>query len=347
MASVGEPLMQDEVLIWGAGAIGGILGAYWARAGHPVKMVDIVPEHVKACRTTGLRIEGPVEEFTQVVPCVTPDELTGAYGRIILAVKAQATEGAVRALLPHLARDGYILSAQNGLNERTIAELAGRERTMGAFVNYGADWVGPGRILFGNRGAVVVGEIDGSIRARTQEMHELLQVFEPDAVLTDDIWAYLWGKLGYGAMLFATALTPDSMTANFADPARGPAFIGLAREVMRTAVAEGVDPKPFNGFEPSAFMSGATEAAALKSIADLAEFNSRTAKTHTGIYRDLAVRKRKTEVDPQVATVAEIAASHGIDTPLLRRLVELIHDIEDGRREMSARTFQELTRVIR
>lgn len=339
--------MDDTVLIWGAGAIGGVLGAYWARAGQPVQMVDIVPEHAEACRTTGLQIEGPVEAFTQTVPCVTPAELTGTYARVVLAVKAQATPAALETLLPHLAPDGYILSAQNGLNERTIAARAEPERTMGAFVNYGADWLGPGRILFGNRGAVVVGEIDGTIRPRTRDMHTLLQIFEPDAVLTDDIWAYLWGKLGYGAMLFATALTPDSMMANFADPARGPALIGLAREVMRTAVAEGVDPKPFNGYDPYAFMPGATDAAALKSIADLAEFNSRTAKTHTGIYRDLAVRKRKTEVDPQVGTVAEIAASHGIDTPLLRRLVELIHDIEDGRREMSTETFHELTKVIR
>ncbi|MEW9920251.1 ketopantoate reductase family protein [Marimonas sp. MJW-29] len=338
--------MAEPVLIWGAGAIGGILGAYWARAGVPVRMVDIVAEHAEACSTKGLSIEGPVEEFTQTVPCVTPDKLEGTYSRIVLAVKAQATEPALAQLMPHLAEDGFVLSAQNGLNERVIAQNVGPERTMGAFVNYGADWIGPGRILFGNRGAVVLGEIDGSIRPRTEEMHSLLQVFEPNAVLTDDIWAYLWGKLGYGAMLFATALTPDSMTANFADPARGPALMGLAREVMQTAVAEGVDPKPFNGFEPSAFMPGASDDAGRQSLADLAEFNSKTAKTHTGIYRDLAVRKRKTEVDPQVGTVAEIAASHGIDTPLLRRLVELIHDIEDGRREMSADTFHELTKVL-
>ena len=339
-------MTTDTVLIWGAGAIGGILGAYWARAGHPVKMVDIVADHAEVSRTRGLRIEGPVEEFTQVMDCVTPDELTGTYGSIVLAVKAQATEAAVGALLPHLADDGFILSAQNGLNERTIAGLAGPERTMGAFVNYGADWIEPGRILFGNRGAVVVGEIDGSIRSRTEDMHRLLQDFEPDAVLTDDIWAYLWGKLGYGAMLFATALTTDSMTTNFADPARTPALVGLAREVMRTAVAEGIDPKPFNGFEPSAFLPGAPDEAAQKSISDLAEFNSKTAKTHTGIYRDLAVRKRKTEVDPQVGAVAEVAASHGIDTPLLRRLVTLIHDIEDGHREMSVETFHELTKAM-
>ena len=122
--------------------------------------------------------------------------------------------------------------------------------------------------------------------------------------------------------------------------------MGLAREVMRTAVADGIDPKPFNGFEPKAFMPGASDEKALQSLADLADFNSKTAKTHTGIYRDLAVRKRKTEVDPQVGTVAEIAASHGIPTPLLSRLVELIHDIEQGRREMSTETFHELTKVI-
>ncbi len=107
--------MAEPILIWGAGAIGGILGAYWARAGVPVLMVDIVPDHVTACATTGLTIEGPVETFTQVVPCVTPDQLTGTYSRIVLAVKAQATESSLAQLKPHLAADGYVLSAQNGL----------------------------------------------------------------------------------------------------------------------------------------------------------------------------------------------------------------------------------------
>lgn len=338
--------MNETVLIWGAGAIGGLLGAYWAREGMPVLMVDIAAPHAVACSTEGLTIEGPVETFSQVVPCVTPDQVSGTFTRAVLAVKAHATEAAMQQLLPHLADDGYVLSAQNGLNERTIAKMAGTERTMGAFVNYGADWIGPGRILYGNRGAVVVGEVDGSMRDRTKDMFELLRLFEPEAVLTNDIWSYLWGKLGYGAMLFATALTPDSMSANFADPARGPALIGLAREVMKTAQAEGVIPKPFNGFDPAAFAPGVGQDAALKSLADLAAFTATTAKTHSGIYRDLAVRKRRTEVDPQVGAVVRIAATHGVETPLLSRLVTLIHDIEEGRREMSSDTFHELTKVL-
>jgi 2-dehydropantoate 2-reductase len=152
--------------------------------------------------------------------------------------------------------------------------------------------------------------------------------------------------MGYGAMLFATALTNDSMAETFADPARGPALIGLAREVMATARAEGVTPRPFNGFEPEAFMPGASDAQARACLAALAEFNSKTAKTHTGIWRDLAVRKRRTEVDPQVGAVAEIAKDHGIATPLLDRVVELIHDIEDGRRDLSAETFAALSERV-
>ena len=333
------------ILVWGAGAIGGTLGAFWARAGRDVLLVDVDTAHVEACRTTGLAVEGPVEPaFAEVVPAVTPDELDGRFGRIVLAVKAHATPAALDALAPHLADDGLVLSAQNGLNERTIAERVGAERTVGAFVNFGADWLAPGRILYGNRGAVVVGELDGRVRARTRELRELLALFEPGAVLTEDVWGYLWGKLGYGAMLFATALTGESMSANFSDPERAPVLIGLAREVGRVAEAEGVTPRGFDGYDAAAFAPGASEAAARACIDALASFTARTAKTHSGIHRDLAVRKRRTEVDPQVGTVVEIARGHGLEAPLLTRLVELIHDVEDGRRPLAGETFDELRR---
>jgi 2-dehydropantoate 2-reductase len=333
---------KAPILIWGAGAIGGTLGAYWARAGLPVLLVDVAADHVEACRTAGLAISGPVESFSQIVPSVTPDQVTGEHAIIVLAVKAQATEAALTQLLPHLADDGYVLSAQNGLNELTIQAAVGAERTMGCFVNFGADWLGPGEILFGNRGAVVVGEIDGSIRDRTRAMHERLRIFEPDAVLTDNIWGYLWGKLAYGAMLFATALTMDSMTVNFADPTRFRAFDKLGREVMAVAKARGIRPIGFNGFDPAAFAPDAPEAASRASIAALADFNSRTAKTHTGIYRDLAVRKRRTEIDPQIGVIGRLGREVGVPTPAIDRLVELIHAIEDGEKPMARETFEEL-----
>lgn len=339
--------MSDPILIWGAGAIGGTMGAWWARAGHDVLLVDTVAEHVEACRTRGLHIFGPVDEFTQVVPAVTPDQLTGTYSRIVLAVKAQATKVALPMLAPHLKPDGFVFSAQNGLNEIEIAEAVGAERTMGCFVNFSADWHGPGEILYGSRGSVVVGEIDGTIRDRTRAMFALCREFEPDAILTDDIWAYLWGKIGYGAMLFATALNHDSMTQNFADPAKMPAWLALGREVVAVARAKGITPRGFGGYDPMAFAPGRADAEAIAVIHWLRDFTAQSAKTHSGIWRDLAVRKRKTEAGAQLNIVPRLAAELGIPTPALSAVGRLIADIEEGRREQSPETFAALLDAIR
>ncbi|MCC7426242.1 MAG: ketopantoate reductase family protein [Alphaproteobacteria bacterium] len=339
--------MAEPILIWGAGAIGGTLGAHWARAGHEVLLVDTVAEHVDACRTKGLAIFGPVAEFTAVIPAVTPDQLTGTYGRIVLAVKAQATRTALPVLAPHLAPEGFVLSAQNGLNEIEIAEAVGAERTMGCFVNFGADWHGPGRILYGNRGALVVGEIDGAIRGRTRAMHALCREFEPDAILTTDIWSYLWGKMAYGAMLFATALNHDSMSENFADRRRMPAWLALGREVVATALARSVTPRGFGEFDPMAFAPGRADADAVKVVAWLRDYTAVGAKTHSGIWRDLAVRKRKTEAGAQLLVVPKLAAQLGIATPALNAVGRLIADIEEGRREQSPETFAALLDAIR
>jgi 2-dehydropantoate 2-reductase len=126
-------------LVWGAGAIGGTMGAYLARAGHDVTLVDTVEEHVAAINSAGLRITGPIATFTQRVPAFTPETVAGEWDNIILATKAHHTDIAARALRPHLSAAGCVISAQNGLNEIIVADVVGSERTVGAFVNFGAD----------------------------------------------------------------------------------------------------------------------------------------------------------------------------------------------------------------
>jgi 2-dehydropantoate 2-reductase len=71
-------------------------------------------------------------------------------------------------------------------------------------------------------------------------------------------------------------------------------------------------------------------------------FNRPNAKTHSGIWRDLAIRKRRTEVDVQVRPVVEIGAAHGIDCPKCRKLTAMIHEIEDGERPMTDDNLIEL-----
>lgn len=339
--------MRDSspILIWGAGAIGGSVGAALVRAGVDVLFVDQAADHVAAINQRGLRITGPLAEYTVPARAVTPDAVEGEFERVFLCVKAHHTAAAIEAVAPHLTRCGYVASLQNGLNERVIAARVEKVRTIGCFVNFGADYIEPGVILHGGRGAVVVGELDGERTPRIEQLHSLMRRFEPNAVLTDNIWGYLWGKLIYGALLFATAVTPDSIADVLAAPRYRPVLTRLGLEVGAVAAAEGIKPEAFDGFDPTAFRPGAPAEATTKSFDDMVAHNRKSAKSHSGIWRDLAVRRRPTEVDAQLGPIVEIGAQHGVPTPITARLIALIHDIEAGRREMALALLDELDTV--
>lgn len=340
-------MKHERILVWGAGAIGGTVGAYLVRAGHDVTFVDIDREHVQAIRdpARGLSITGPVDQFTVMAPAFLPEETQGAWSRIFLAVKAHHTRDACAALRSHLAEDGYVLSLQNGLCENVIAQIVGAPRTVGAFVNFGADWIGPGEVHYGNRGAVVVGEIDGSDTPRIRQLHEEIKQFEPDAIRTSEIFSYLWGKLAYGSLLFAQAVGNLGIADCLERPELLPLWRDMAGEVLRVAHAEGIKPLGFNGFDPAAFAPEGGEAAARASVAAMVAFNRPNAKTHSGVWRDLAVRKRRTEVDMQIAPIAKAGRARGIVCKKLEALCRIIHEIENGERALSDKNLDEMLKV--
>ena len=339
-------VLPEPILIWGAGAIGGTLGAAFVRAGHEVVFVDTDAAHVAAIREHGLRIDGPLWTGTVRAPAFTPAELPGAFGTVFLCVKALHTRAAIAELAPHLAPDGAVVSAQNGLNEIEIADVVGRDRTVGCFVNFGADYLEPGVVHYSGRGAVVVGELDGARTARIEAIHALMAQFDPAAVLTDNIWGYLWGKLVYGALLFATALTDDSIADVLEAPAPRAILARLGQEVGRVAAAEGVRTEPFDGFDPAAFAPGAPREALDRSFADMVAHNRRSAKSHSGIWRDLAIRKRKTEAEAQLGPIVAAGARHGVPTPVTARIMAMIREIEDGRRPLAMSNLAELEQNV-
>ena len=176
-----------------------------------------------------------------------------------------------------------------------------------SFVNFGADWLEPGRIMQGNVGTFRIGEPGGGISERVRELAQAL----PYAKATGNIMGFLWGKEAYGAMLYAGAVSDLSIADSLEDGRWRPLMLAIAREVLAQAP---VRPESFDGFDP-----GDLEG----SLARLVRFNRESAKSHSGIYRDLMVRKRKTEVDDLLRDLAG---------PLTTYAGELIHAIERGER---------------
>ncbi|MCW2900705.1 MAG: hypothetical protein JWO67_2970 [Streptosporangiaceae bacterium] len=341
---------QREYTIVGAGAIGGTLAWHLARAGHPVTVVDRDPSHIAAIASDGIVLQVDGMRVPQpVVAALRPEQVSEPLGRVLLAVKAHATEGAAAWLAEHLAPDGFVVSLQNGLNEDLIAQHIGAERTVGAFVDLFADVVAPGVIADGGAGAIAVGEMSGAASPRVRDLAADLRAWG-HAVVTRNVAGYLWAKLGFGAMLTATALADDAM-GDLLDRHRA-AGHALAGEVLSVATAEGIALEPFDAFEPDAYMPAAAGLAGAGAMATylaasgfggsglavsaardvatdrLVAWLRTQTKTRSGIWRDIVVRHRATEIPTHYAPVLAAAGRHRIHVPVLRALLEQLAEVE-------------------
>ncbi|MCW5771242.1 MAG: 2-dehydropantoate 2-reductase [Rhodospirillaceae bacterium] len=334
--------MPERILIWGAGAIGGIVGALLARAGHDVTLVDANAEHVAAIRAGGLAIEGPIESFVAASAAFLPEGLSGSWPCILLAVKAQHTEAACRALAPHLDEGGYVVSLQNGLCWPAIGKVVGEARCIGAIVHIAGDWLAPGRIRYGMRGSLLLGEIDGRVTPRLEALCALLSAAETGAEITTALGAMVWSKLCFTALMIAQATGEAGIADCLARPELLPLWRRLVGEVAAVAAAEGVTPLALDGLDPAAFGRAGSDAAARHSIDTVVAHTRAGAKTHSGFWRDIAVRRRRTEADAQLRPVLDLGRAHGIDCPVLRRLAATIAEIEDGRRPQADGNLLEL-----
>ncbi|NRG17224.1 2-dehydropantoate 2-reductase [Rhizobiales bacterium] len=330
----------NTIVVWGAGAIGGIIGAYMARAGVDVLLVDADKRHVAAINECGLSITG-VDDFTVKIDAVTPDNLAGTFETVLLAVKAHHTGSAAASAARFLSGDGYILSLQNGLNDDAIAAHAGGGRVALSLVNFASDVTAPGVIHYGGRGSLVVGEVDGRKSERLARLCDSLKAFDETVHVTDNVKGYLWGKIGYGGILIATALTNERMADLLADRRWRPHLASVARDIVTIARAAGIEPVGVDGFDAEAFLTG--DAAGIDATFEgMAEHYRHSAKERSGVWRDLAVNRRKTEVGPLMEPVISAGRKAGLPVENLKTLVAMIGEIELGTRDFGLKNLERL-----
>jgi 2-dehydropantoate 2-reductase len=257
-------------------------------------------------------------------------------------VKGQHSDAASRAIAPLLATDGSVLSLQNGLNAEAIGRNVGAERVLLALVNFASDYIEPGVIHYGGRGAVCVGEPDGRITPRVADYVSLLRSFDDAIEASDNVLGLLWGKVAYGGLLTATALTNDTMAEVLGDPRWHDVMARIGREIVLGAKASGVAPVGVDGFDAEAFARG-DNAGIAASCEAMAEHYRHSAKTRSGIWRDLAVRKRKSEVETLLRPVIDAGRRHAVATPTIARLAAMIAGIESGQRGFSTDNLVELS----
>ncbi|MFZ3148415.1 MAG: ketopantoate reductase family protein [Methanothrix sp.] len=203
-----KPGISPDYLIYGAGAIGSVLGGFLHKIGRSVTYVGR-GEHFRAFSEKGLRITGIWGEHqvpgkdVQILSTPVPKK---QFSVILLCVKSKDTVASVAQAKPLLKADGIMVSMQNGLNNwEAIASSVGEDRTVGARVIFGAEILDPGRAkVTVNADDVLLGEPFLPVN------RPLLETLQEDLsfsgipcriVSKDDIWAALWGKVLYNSSL--------------------------------------------------------------------------------------------------------------------------------------------------
>ena len=339
---------MPKIAIWGSGAIGGTIGARLVRAGEEVLLVDAVKSHVEAVNTKGLFIEDDDKGVNVKAKAFLPEEMKPPLDLIFLAVKAHHTLDAIRMIKPLIGKNSIVVSLQNGLNEELIAEHIGMERTMGALVNFSADYIAPGHILYGGEGSLILGELDGKITERLQQISVLLNKAMATRI-TENLWGYKWSKVCYGALLVATALVDEPVyEIVLRSKLIQEMLVALVCELLEVAKAYQIKIEPFDEFFPELFwkaLEGDNKESLVKAMNVIANHYKSQTKGKTGIWRDLAVKKRKTEVDVLIGGVVRKGEAMGLQCPMTQRLIQLILEIEAGKRSMKWENLDELIKV--
>jgi 2-dehydropantoate 2-reductase len=339
-----------KLLFVGAGAIGSYLGAFLARAGHAVTLVDAWAEQVEAIRAGGLHVSGPHEPFAARPTAVHLHEaarLPRDFEVAFVAMKAYDTAWATQLAVRHLASDGYVVAAQNCWTDPVVAGVAGAGRALGLVMSKigVAVWT-PGRVERGmesGRGqghdVFRVGEHDGRVTPRAEALASMLSVID-GARVTDNLWGERWAKLSQNAMSNPLQAMSALGTLEIAGSEVGRAtMIHLAAESARVGIARGYQVPSF-ARAPAQQWADAGRRETYEALDRLLTPASATARSWRASMAQDVAKGRPTEIDHMNGHVVAEGRAAGIPTPLSAAVVDLVHDVETGARPPSPPTLE-------
>lgn len=313
-----------KICIYGAGAIGGLLGGRLSAGGHDVTLIAR-GRHLDVMRAEGLHVHDRGDEIHVRPSCTDDPADAGIQDFVVLTMKAHGVAQAAANIAPMLGPDTAVVTMQNGLPwwyfRNVGGPLDGRplhsvdpggavvgaispERVIGGVANAATSVPEPGKVRCNAGGSFVVGEIDGAPTERSQALADAITesglTARTSERIRDEIWAKLWGNVSFSAI---AVLTGSPMAPMVADPE----IRSIARRIMEEAqdVAE------------------ALGVSMPITIDQRIDGSAKMGGHKTSILQDLEAG-RPMEVDAMIGSVIEAGRIAGIATPLTDMMYALV-----------------------
>ncbi len=357
--------MGKSIAVMGAGAIGAAIGGYLKESGHDVTLIDQWADHVEAIKKNGLEISDRNRRFTVAIDALHLSEVSSLrkqFDIIFLSVKSYDTRWSTYLIEPLLKDTGFILPAQNALNDELVAHIVGFPRTVGCVPTISSGIYEPGRLIrtSPNSGkSFTVGELNGRVTHRAKEVVEMLQAVGPSDVTTN-IWGTRWAKLQINCMSNSVAglIGPE---LQFLDKNQSELAmlirVTIAAEVVQIGQALGVTFEPlFEDIKPEQFGAAKTRSA-IESLKDKMmsrdesrqmtdeEIKKLGAPPRPSLLQDV-MKGRRTEVDQLNGFISKTGKELGIPTPMDDAVVGVFARMDSGELEPGASNLEILKAYI-
>jgi 2-dehydropantoate 2-reductase len=313
-----------RICIFGAGAVGGVMAGWLARAGHEVCVVAR-GAHLTAIRENGLRIRSGGKESAARVRADSDPAQLGAQDCVVVSVKSQSLPEVARTIGPLLGKDTSVVTAMNGVPwwffdklkfgdgklrlesldpGGAIARAIPTERIVGCVIHLAASTPEPGLVSHNMGRRLILGEPGGRNTGRTQGIAQALTQAGFECVhspfIEKDFWVKLLGNVSFNPVSALTLATAERLIADAEVKAY---MVAIMREVLAIGRAVGVDAD----IDPEARIDMAR---------NLGKFK-------TSMLQDLEAGKAL-EIDGLFSGTLEIARKAGVTAPFTQSLSGLI-----------------------
>jgi len=327
---------KKRIGIFGAGAIGGVVGGLLSRAGHDVTFIDTWYEHIEKINSNGLIVKNQESEYLCKPKAIHINNLQGIKEKFdigIIAVKSYDTEWATHALKNYVKDEGYFVDFQNGINDLKIASIVGEEKTLGCIITISAVASKPGYAWrTDNRKDVCfkIGEVSGGVTERLKDFVAMMQAVGLSGY-TEDLLSERWSKLMVNCMANPLAgLTGWGTSKVRTEPITQNVAIQIASEVVKVAKSEGFKMGKIMGMEPDNFVDAANG----KNIEEIKNQFLDAAKQAGSASRPSfgqdVLKKRRTEINYLTGYVSDMGKKNNISTPFCNKITKIVNDLGVG-----------------
>ncbi len=362
-----------KAAIYGAGAMGGTLGALIEKSGGTIDLYARNPAHVAAVRKNGLTLRCSADRtsFTVRPAIFTPEEMpartrrNGRYDVIFLMTKQRENEKIVTFLKDFLSGNGVVVTTQNGLPEESVAKIVGAEKTFGGVCSFGANFTTPGeaeltstlasaKICIGAYAPPVKEQADekqrGDICASAQtseQFRNIRALLQPVSAITNENfyreteilagvrYAKLIVNAAFSSLSAATGLTFGEIAE---DKTARKLALGIMRETLAVAGAQHISVDRVQGKNVAKLLHKAKPPfGALKDkllLFLLPKFVKNHKNSVSGMLLDIR-RGRRCEIDYIAGAVSAAGIKTGVRTPLCDGVVRVVRAAENGEIKLS------------